>query len=124
MQTSDLPATLAGGVHGAHDARPALQHVAVRLIGAETDTARVTYTDSAGTFRFDGLAAGRYTLEFRRIGYETRRLAALSVDPTRGTRVVVPLQRYLLCERWDLQAPRSPSAGRTEPAQRAPARPT
>jgi len=64
---------------------PATVHLVGRGRGREAAT------DTAGTFRFDSMAPGRYVLRTRRVGYRQRQDTA-DVDPTAGRALVVRLE--------------------------------
>lgn len=67
---------VAGQVLSASDQRP-LPGVTVRILGIPSG--RVT--DENGTFSFDGLTAGSYTLTFSYLGYESSRLGITIPSP-------------------------------------------
>jgi hypothetical protein len=83
--------TLVGDLRSTLDGRP-VGWADVALEG----TTRQTTTDSAGTFRFDTLPAGRYVLRTRRIGYAPRRVDSLTVGGADGVRLTVPLAPQVL----------------------------
>lgn len=77
--------SVAGHVRATVDQQP-LPGVTVRVLGIPTG--RVT--DENGTFSFDGLAAGSYTLTFSYLGYESSQLS-IALPSSNSTRLSIAL---------------------------------
>lgn len=75
--------SVSGRVTDAETAEP-ISQVLVELVSGPGRTVSSATTGEAGAFRIAGIAAGRYSLVFSRIAYETRRLDGVSIgaEPT------------------------------------------
>jgi len=83
---SQRPASVFGEVTNRDTGRPlSAGWVVVRPVN------RYAATDSVGSFRFDGLADGRYTVELLEVGF-ARRLDTLDVNARFGVHLHISLQ--------------------------------
>ncbi len=80
---------LTGTVVDAETGQP-LADVAVEVLGLDEAQAGGVFSNSGGSFRFD-LGAGSYSVVFSHLGYQTKRLDGVRVDPGEITDITVEL---------------------------------
>ncbi|MBX2991300.1 MAG: TonB-dependent receptor [Bacteroidetes bacterium] len=67
---------------------------ALPIVGANAvvvDLQRGAVSDSAGSFRINGIPAGRYTLQISSIGYRAKRIRLVGINPGLRTRIEIEL---------------------------------
>ncbi|HJU53295.1 MAG TPA: carboxypeptidase-like regulatory domain-containing protein [Pyrinomonadaceae bacterium] len=86
----DGEATLSGRVLDPQDA--VVAGAEVELINEETKKKLTTTSTEDGEFRFHGLAAGKYFLEIRSVGFKTNKISGIVINPKEAARLNATLE--------------------------------
>lgn len=86
----DGEATLSGRVLDPQDA--VVSGAEVELVNEETKKKLTTTSTEDGEFRFHGLAAGKYFLEIRSVGFKTNKISGIVINPKEAARLNATLE--------------------------------